>query len=131
MKSRSAQTAIESVVLISILIFFVIAIFMVLYDNLMQKNYVLYSTETLRIAQDVKDEIALAHKAGEGYHREFTLPSRIVNIGYNITLTPGSIYLITSDEKHALRLSSLNATGEVVSGINSIRMENGTVYLNG
>jgi hypothetical protein len=124
------QTSIEFVVMLGfVLLFFSVFLLIVqgnTESNLRQKNNLI----AREIAGQVQDEINLALDAGEGYYREFRLPDKIGAVEYDINLVDEMVYLNTSDGRIALALPIVNVTGNVQNGTNTVRRNNGTIFMN-
>ena len=82
------------------------------------------------IALTIQNEIDLASKSSDGYHREFSLPRSILGSNYEISVIEGLVYVRTTDGKYAIALPVSVVEGEIQKGNNLIRKIEGVVYLN-
>lgn len=127
---RKSQSSIEFVILISFLLFFFALFFLEIQSNMSGK---IKERETLLIKQTalaVQDEIELAFKASEGYHRQFELPDKISGKDYIINLSEGMVQIKTVDGKNSMAFPVSNTTGYILKGKNSITKENGEIKIN-
>ena len=130
MKNKKAQSAIEFIILIMFLLFFFILFFVSIQESMSDKVKEQKNLVVKEIASTVQDEINLASKASDGYSRKFKIPEKISNQDYYLSITGEMVYLKTLDEKSAIALPVPEITGQVIKGENTIRKENGVVYLN-
>lgn len=127
-KMKKGQGAIEfAIITAAVLFFFVILLYAVQRETQQE----LKGKEALvveNIALTVKDEIDLATKSSEGYYREFSLPKTVLGSQYSINITDGFVYVKTENSGVAHKV--MNVTGAIQKENNTIKKENGTVYLN-
>jgi len=129
--SNKAQSAIEFLIIVAAVIFFVILFIISIGINTSDKIKQNREQDLSNIAETVVDEINIAHSASEGYSRNFTLPNKVLSeVDYNIALDSGLVFAKTLDDKTSLALPTQNVTGVINKGNNQIRKSNGTVYLN-
>ena len=129
-KRNKAQFATEFIVLIA----FMFIIFLSFTAIIASK--VLDSRENARqqIAEDIaalaKNEIELAESVSDGYLRVFNLPQTVEGNTYGISII-GNRELVVSyiDKEHVLFLED-NIVGNLAIGDNTIRKQNGIVYIN-
>lgn len=124
------QSAIEFIIVVAALLFFFSVFVFFLQGSLSDKTKAQRDTALTDIGLSVQEELVLAQKSSDGYERTFILPPTVLSAPYNVTLQSGSIYLRTLDQKHALSLSVVNATGYLRVGSNTVRKVNGTIYVN-
>ena len=129
-ENRLGQSAIEFVILVTAVLFFMIAFFVFIQDRIAATKYESTSVAVREVALTVQDEINLAASAQDGYSRQFTLPATINGFDYIASITDESVYVHTADGKHALALPVGSVSGDVVIGVNSITKVNGEIYLN-
>jgi len=128
---RRAQSAIELVILIGFVLFFVTVFLLGLQVNIgdktnNNKDLVLYD-----VAATVQDEVNLALASTDGYYREFRLRESILGDEYEVSIVDSFVYVRTVDERHATSLPIADVVGTTVNaGANVIRKENGVIYLN-
>lgn len=127
---KKGQSAIELIMLISLVLFIFLSLLLVIQKNLSQKYTEERNAEIKRVAYQIQEEINLAHSSSEGYRREFRIPLDIRGIEYHAQIVDGMIFLNTSDEKSAIALPIKNTTGYINISLNTIRKINSGVYLN-
>jgi len=130
MSIKKAQSAIELVILVSVMLFLFASMLAVFQQDLQKKAEEKRSLEIQGLALQIQSEISIAATASNGYQRTFNIPQTIINEDYNISIVANSIYLETEDKKHAISLEIQNVTGEITKGDNIIRKTAGIVYLN-
>lgn len=127
---RHAQSAIELVILIGAVLFFFTVFFLLIQENMADKLKQKRNLIAMETALQVKNEIAIASETSDGYYREFDIPKKIGSQEYDISLTEDLVYIKTHDEKIALALPVMKATGQPLKGTNTIQKQEGVVYLN-
>ena len=132
-KSKLAQSAIEFLILTAFLLFsftvFFVAVQWNMSDTIREREELVVKS----VAVTVQEEINFASQSMDGYYRDFTIPEKINGRKYEINITGGeTVYLRTVDGRYALALPVQKVTGDLVKEplINTIRKENGVVYLN-
>lgn len=128
--AKRAQSAVEFVILVGFMLFFFVSFVYFLQVNIAQKNSQQIDNGIREIALTVQDEVSLAQESVDGYSRTFVLPYGVLSQSYNINITSGFVYIITSNQKHAISLTVLDVTGQPKPGNNTIRKTSGVVYLN-
>lgn len=128
--NKSGQSSIEFVILVTAVLFFLIAFFVFIQEKIAVATYESTSVAVREVALTVQDEINLASSAQDGYSRQFTLPPTVNGFDYEISITDNSVYIITLDGKHGLALPIGTVNGDVVIGVNSITKVDEQVYLN-
>jgi len=129
MKSRG-QSAIEFMILIGAILFFFMAFALAIQYNLLDKTNEKKDVLVREVALTVQDEINLAKESIDGYGREFKLPEKLLDDGYEVSIVAGAVYVVTYDEKHATAYPVADVFGQPLKGINTIRKAEGQVYLN-
>ncbi len=128
-KKKKGQSAIELIIIFGVVLLFFVLFFTVIEMNQSEKNKENRDLLLQNVALDVRDEINIAAGASEGYSRNFTIPEKVYGMDYNIIITDtGDVYLYSQD--YAVSFKASNVTGTVKKGTNTIRKENGEVYLN-
>ena len=130
MLNKKAQGAAEFIILIGFILFFFIAFFIVIQENIGDKTKERQNILLGEVVRMVQDEINLASESSEGYSRDFEVPSKINNQDYEINITGGEVYSVISGGKNAIALPVAEVNGEISKGINSIKKEDGEVRLN-
>lgn len=127
-RKSKGQSAIEFAIIFGFILFFFIVFFAIIKENQHEKNKEKERLIIQNIALDVQDEINLAAGASEGYYREFTTPTNILGKDYDMQIIEKRVYANTSD--FGVAYSVFEVQGNLVKGLNVIRKENETVYLN-
>jgi len=128
--NEKGQGALEFIILIGIVIFFLTVFFVAINQNMGDNQKEKRNLAIEDIAISVQDEINLASKSSDGYSREFKVPYDIEGNGYNITIVDDLVYVKTIDNEEALSLPIMKISGQIMKGNNLIKKENGSVYLN-
>jgi hypothetical protein len=102
----------------------------IIYTNTNTKNDEKIDFQLREVVLTVQNEIVLAHYAKDGYSRNFSLPSELLWLEYNMSIISNSVYAVTQDSRHAISLDVMNVTGRPQPGNNFIRNLQGIVYLN-
>jgi len=129
---KKAQSAIEFVILVGVMIFFFLAFLFIIQENIVYKTKENKNLIIKEIALTVQNEISLASESSDGYHREFDIPRDILGSEYTVHVEEGFVAVSTNDGKYAISLSVDDViTGDVFTdSTNVIRKENGVVSLN-
>lgn len=128
--TKKAQVAMEFMILVGFLLFVFSMFFVSINERMSDKAQERKDLIVKQIAVAVQDEINLASQSIDGYEREFKIPIDISGDNYTVGIVDDLVFVKTSDEKHAIALPVLNATGSIVKGINKIEKNNGVVSLN-
>lgn len=87
------------------------------------------TTRLTGVVQGVQSEILLALSVTDGYRRDFTIPDRLDGTrNYTITITNRTIIGRLDGVEVAAR--TIQTTGNVAKGVNTIRKEGGVVCIN-
>ncbi len=130
MLEKNAQTAIEFVIMIGFVLFFFIAILLVVQEGMSDKIKEKRNLAAKEIALIVQDEINLALESSDGYYREFEIPNKVGSQNYDIQIIEDMVYVNTTDNEYAIALPVPKITGNVQKGTNSIQKEKGEIKLN-
>ena len=128
--SKLSQSAIEFLILTGFLLFSFTIFFVAVQGNMSDKLKEREELAVKSVVITVQDEINLASQSIDGYYRQFNIPKEINGKEYEINITEGMVYLRTTDGKYAIALPVQNVTGDVAKETNTIKKENGVVYLN-
>jgi len=127
LRNRKGQAAIEFIVLLVILF----SVFMVYtistrtkIDEIREKKEIILLDDVVRMSQQ---EILLAIKVEDGYHRVFELPESLEGINYTIGITGTAILANTEKHESAVIIPLVNGT--LKKGENIITKENGVVKI--
>jgi hypothetical protein len=102
----------------------------VIYGTVADRNKASLDALVVDLASAVRNELTLASTAGDGYSRTFSVPDVLISQPYTISFNASTVYVRTTDGKHAVALPIVNVTGQVKKGANTIRNVNGTIILN-
>ena len=128
--NKKAQSAIEFIILIGALLFFLTLFSAVIQQSISKKAIAQRNLVAQDIALTVQNEIDLAATSSDGYLRMFSIPTKIINVDYEINVTQGIVYLRTEDGNIELALAVQETVGNVQKGENTIKKIDGVVYLN-
>ena len=128
--NKRAQSAIEFMLLVGAVFFFVIVFVGIFQGRIAEKSAEQRNIIITELALDIQNEINIAAESTDGYAREFDIPNTIAGKEYSISLYDGYVYLNTSDGKNAMALPTFNATGQLKKGANLIRKINSTIFVN-
>jgi len=129
-KNKKSQSAIEFVILIGFVLFFFTVFFLTIQENMSDKLKQKTNLAVKEVALTVQDEINLASKASGGYYREFKIPDKISGRDYKINITENLVSIKTLDNKYAMALPVAATTGQINTGTNIIKKENGEIKIN-
>jgi hypothetical protein len=125
---KPGQTSTELMVLYSTLLLVFIFLIVWVYDSIETHRKAQEAEQLNELAQNIKQEIALAARSSEGYSRNFYLEPYVGTKNYSINASEQSITLTA--ENSAVSFFIQNIEGALKKGDNTIRKENGKVYLN-
>ncbi len=126
--NKKGQTAVEFMIIVGVITAFFLAFLIALTGNLSDLNKKKGSLLLKELAVQVQTEINIASRSSEGYYREFRIPLNLEGKAYEINITDAWVYIRTT--QNALSLSVEEVQGDVKKGINTIRKNNGIIYLN-
>lgn len=130
MEHKKAQIAIEFIVIIGAVIFFISIFFLAIQENMKEEIDKRQNILVKEIALIVQDEINLALESTDGYSRNFKIPRRVGGLEYEINITSGVVFIKTEDDRYALALPVSEVTGNINISDNKIEKINGAIYLN-
>lgn len=123
-----AQGAMEFLILFGFVMFFFVAFLLVIQMNIQERNFERERVLAQDLALSVQNEISLASESSEGYYREFFVPDTILGKNYEIEILEDRVYV--HGDKIGISYKLFPVQGDIQKGINSIKKENGTIYLN-
>jgi len=126
--NNKAQGVIEFLIIFAALLFFFIVFFSIIQINIERKNLDKEKIIIQNTALDVQYEISLAAESSEGYIREFKTPINILGKDYEINIVTNRIYVAI--DKMGFSYKVQNLTGTIKKGSNTIKKQNGEIYLN-
>jgi len=130
-KKKNAQFAIEFIMLIAFMFVIFLGFIAIITSKILEAK----ENERQEIAENIvllaKNEIDLARSVSDGYARTFTLPAKVNGNSYTIEIVDNRELVVNYlDREHVMFLAT-NVVGENLnSGANTIRKENGVVYIN-
>ena len=116
---KKAQSGIEFAVILGAVFFFFVAFIVLINFSIEKKDYEKKDLALTVEANYLADEIALAHQAGEGYERNFTLPQTVLGKNYQIEIVEKkSIYIHTNEDppRHAMSIPCLEVNYTIPDG---------------
>ena len=135
---KKAQSAIEFVIMISVLIFFFVTMVMIINYNLSDKYREREEAVVRDIAYSIQDELNIASKATDGYCRPFEVQQEVLGKDYEIYTnfsSQGLIEVKTSRASIVLPLpADIDKSSEQIrkrsEGFNIVKKQAGIVKLN-
>lgn len=124
---KRGQIAVEFLITVGILLFFLVLFLIALEISSNEKNYEKESILVNEIGLSIKNEIDLAYESSNGYYREFNIPNTIFNKEYILNYSGNRIYLRTG--KIGASFLVLNYTGNISKGTNVIEKKGGEVFI--
>lgn len=128
--SRRGQVAIEFLIVVSALAFFVSLFLLAIQNSQQDKTYQHQNIQLKEIALTVQNEINLALESSDGYLRQFEIPATSRGQEYDIIIDLGIIYIKTTNNKHALTLPIPEIIGNINKTQNKIEKIDGEIHLN-
>lgn len=99
---KKAQGGIEFMIVFGAMFFFFIIFLLVIQQNVSEKNLEKENVVATNIALGVRDEIALASTASEGYYREFKIPDNLLGKDYTIAIIDQRIFISAEKNRDLL-----------------------------
>lgn len=130
LNKRKAQVAIEFLMIVGAVVFFVSLFLLAMQKTQEDKIYQHQDIRLKEIALTVQNEINMASDSTSGYSRNFKIPEKSGSQEYEITIDMGIIYIKTLDDSHALTLPIPQVIGNISKGENKIEKINEQIYLN-
>lgn len=125
---KSAQSAIEFMIMVGAILFFSTLFFLVVQKNVEQRELERETVFAQNIALSVQNEIIIASAASEGYHRDFVVDQTILGREYDIKT--GDKVVAINTGRVGLSYSIMEINGSIRKGVNTIKKQNGQVFLN-
>ena len=127
-RNVKAQAAMEFMMLVGVLLF----MFTIMLGIVASKTTDIHKKREFLLGDDVvvkiQKEVNLAARAIDGYSREFSIPSRLSNKDYNVTLAGNEVIVSTEMEDFWRIIPPV--VGNITKGINRINKTNGIIYIN-
>src|SRR3989338_1578056 len=129
-KKTNAQFSIEFIMLIAFMFLVFLGFMAVVTSKIIEAK----ENERQKIAEDIaalaRNEIDIAKSMVDGYARNFTIPSKIKGNSYTIEIINDRELVVKYLDKEYVEFLPEKVAGNVNLGANSIRKENGVVYIN-
>ena len=125
---KSGQGSVEFIIMFGAVLLFFTMFFLVIQKNIEQKTLEKETILAQNVALSVQNEINVASLASEGYSRDFIIDQEIMGKDYNITIADNIISVST--DRVGLAYSIVKVVGTIKKGINTIKKQNGQVFLN-
>ena len=129
-KKTNAQFSIEFIMLIAFMFLVFLGFMAVVTSKIIEAK----ENERQKIAEDIaalaRNEIDIAKSMADGYARNFTIPSKMKGNSYTIEIINDRELVVKYLDKEYVEFLPEKVAGNVNLGANSIRKENGVVYIN-
>lgn len=129
-KKTNAQFSIEFIMLIAFMFLVFLGFISVTTSKIIEAK----ENERQQIAEDIaalaRNEIDIAKSMADGYARNFNLPTKIKGNSYTIEIIDNRELVVKYIDKEYVEFIPEKVVGNVNLGANSIRKENGVVYIN-
>ncbi len=124
-KTKKAQAGLEFLLVFSILTIFATMFFIMIFSNTSQGRTKNDQEVTEDMANFLQQELILAEKVEDGYHRNFTLPEKISGKEYDVMTSGYSLTVNTS--KVTSHRGIPRTAGNFITGSENIIIKNGTL----
>ena len=129
MQKTQSQSALEFIVLASFMLLVILGFFAVTSSNILEAK----EEGNRKISSDVAEfayrEIEVAKSVNDGYTRIFVMPETVNGVNYTITITDNRELTVSYLGYEYVKFLPANVTGNISSGLNSIKRTNGIVYI--
>ncbi len=125
---KKGQSAIELIMIVGVVIVFFIIFMIILIGNLSDSSKKKEELYLKDLALQVQSEIHLASESSDGYIRDFRLPLNLQGRAYMINITDSRVWVRT--DLNSISLNVEDVKGDIKKGNNTIRKNQGIVYLN-
>lgn len=129
-RRNKAQFAIEFIILIAFMFTIFLGFTAVITSKILDARESGKQQTAEDIATLAKNEIDLARSVSDGYTRTFNLPATIEGNSYGISIIDNRELVVKYLDKEYVLFLEGNVRGNINSGENTIRKENGIVYVN-
>ena len=126
---KQSQSALEFIVLASFMLLVLLGFFAVTSSNILQAKEEGNRKISSDIAEFAYHEIEIAKSVNDGYTRVFAMPQAVNGINYTITITDNRELSVNYLGYEYVRFLPSNVTGNISTGLNSIKKINGIVYI--
>ncbi|MBR9677202.1 hypothetical protein GOV04_03605 [Candidatus Woesearchaeota archaeon] len=127
---KEGQVAFEFLILVSFLFIMFTLFVYAISANMSRQNDVEEYLGMKDYAFTVQQEIRNAAFSLEGYQRTFHIPEKIGQENYSINITGDEVYLELETYANTYTVYIPRVNGTIQKGWNTIRKENGSIYLN-
>jgi len=127
---KKAQSAIEFLIVVVVALTIITGFLLAVQYNVRDENREKKDRLVLEIALNIQSELNFAQESSDGYHREFTIPLKVLGSEYEVLTGEGVVSVRTKNFEHGFTLSIPPTMGNILIGVNEIRRENGKVCAN-
>lgn len=128
MRNRKSQMALEFVMLFSISILIMGLFIVFIYEANKNKAEEKIDYKMKDFSYSVQSEFVLASEMNNGYSRSITIPNKVEQTDYNITIIGNN--LVVSYHGNSYYSQIPNTIGNITKGINLLLKKNDTIYIN-
>lgn len=128
MRNRKSQMALEFVMLFGISILIMGLLILFIYEANKNKAEEKIDYKMKDFSYSVQSEFVLASEMNNGYSRSITIPNKVEQTDYNITIIGNN--LVVSYHGISYYSQIPNTIGNITKGINLLLKKNDTIYIN-
>ncbi|MBI2660778.1 hypothetical protein HYX09_00755 [Candidatus Woesearchaeota archaeon] len=125
---NKSQTSIEFMIFVGLAFMLVFFITLHQLSGTRQVYVEKESSLVYDLAMGLQEEIRMASVSEEGYARNFSIPSRLENFDFELSMAQEFLTVTGNNTFYSVRIP--NATGTLVKGSNIIMNKGGALYLN-
>ncbi len=130
MAHSKGQSAFEFILIVAFMTLFFVSLFSFANNGLSDAREDRVMRTAVGIANIPLAQITLASGLSDGFNSSFLIPQTVDGNTYDLSLIDGrEIVVIFKDFEH-VEFLPVNASGTLIFGENTIRKQNGKVYLN-
>jgi len=130
MRCIKAQSAFEFILIVAFMTLLFVSLFSVANSALADASEERVMKRAYDIAAMPSSQIVLASSLSDGYYSSFLIPQTVDGEEYDLSLVDGREIVVIYHEFEHVEFLSVNASGTLVFGENTIRKQDGKVYLN-
>ncbi|HLD87599.1 MAG TPA: hypothetical protein VJB12_06080 [Candidatus Nanoarchaeia archaeon] len=130
MRCIKAQSAFEFTLIVAFMTLLFVSLFSVANSALADASEERVMKRAYDIAAMPSSQIVLASSLSDGYYSSFLIPQTVDGEEYDLSLVDGREIVVIYHEFEHVEFLSVNASGTLVFGENTIRKQDGKVYLN-
>src|SRR5687768_2860242 len=102
------------------ILFLFVGLLYFIYSKVADTQNEAVSVAVNEIAKTIQDEINLAHGSANGYSRQFFIPLTINGLEYEAKVIENSIFVRTTNGRHAVALPIQEVVGDALIGDNVV-----------